>query len=80
MMLSTWLVEICLSKCNELDDIVASESVSQDVENLRLSKTLVEEELRQILGTYKVCVFETFITLYHNKMDRRTSIQIPHTN
>ena len=34
MMLATWLVEFYLSKCNELDDLVASESVSQDVDNL----------------------------------------------
>ena len=54
MMLATWLIEICLSRCNELEDIVAAESVSQDVESLRYSRTVVEEELRQLLETYKV--------------------------
>ncbi|KAL0579371.1 tethering complex subunit [Marasmius crinis-equi] len=43
MMLATWLVEFYLSKCNELDDIVASESVSQDIENKNLDpKTTYE--------------------------------------
>ena len=31
MMLATWLIEIYLAKCNELEDVVASESVSQAV-------------------------------------------------
>lgn len=54
MMLATWLVEIYLSRCNELEDVVASESVSHDVENLRAEKTVVEEDLRHFLETYKV--------------------------
>jgi hypothetical protein len=53
MMLATWLVEFYLAKCNELDDIVASESVSQDVENLRAERTILEEDLRQFFETYK---------------------------
>ncbi|CAK5280478.1 unnamed protein product [Mycena citricolor] len=53
MMLSTWLVEFYLSKCNELDDIVASESVSHDVENLQAERTILEDDLRQFLETYK---------------------------
>ena len=54
MMLATWLVEFYLSKCNELDDLVASESVSQDVVNLRTERNLLEEDLRHFFETYKV--------------------------
>ncbi|KAF6766540.1 DigA protein [Ephemerocybe angulata] len=53
MMLATWLVEFYLGKCNELDDIIASESVSQDVENLRVARTELEDELRQFFETYR---------------------------
>ncbi|KAF8912996.1 Pep3/Vps18/deep orange family-domain-containing protein [Gymnopilus junonius] len=53
MMLATWLAEFYLSKCNELDDIVASESISHDVENLQAERTMVEEDLRQFFETYK---------------------------
>lgn len=55
MMLATWLVEFYLSKCNELDDIVASESESSDVENLQAERTILEEDLRNFFETYKVC-------------------------
>ena len=53
-MLATWLVEFYLNKCNELDDLVASESVSQDVVNLHAERAIVEEDLKQFLSTYKV--------------------------
>ncbi|PBL01206.1 hypothetical protein ARMGADRAFT_1007238 [Armillaria gallica] len=53
LMLATWLVEFYLSKCNELDDVVASESVSHDVENLQTEKTILEDDLRQFFETYK---------------------------
>lgn len=53
MMLATWLVEFYLSKCNELDDIVASESVSHDVDNLKAERIIVEDDLRQFFETYK---------------------------
>ncbi|TEB39011.1 DigA protein [Coprinellus micaceus] len=53
MMLATWLVEFYLGKLNELDDVIASESVSQDVENLQVTRTLLEDELRQFFETYK---------------------------
>ncbi|KAF8525048.1 Pep3/Vps18/deep orange family-domain-containing protein [Hysterangium stoloniferum] len=52
-MLATWLVEFYLSKCNQLDDLVASESVSHDVENLQAERNLLEDELRQFFETYK---------------------------
>ncbi|KAJ7293441.1 Pep3/Vps18/deep orange family-domain-containing protein [Mycena rebaudengoi] len=53
MMLATWLVEFYLSKCNELDDVVASESVSHDVENLQAERVILEDDLRQFFETYK---------------------------
>ncbi|THH06935.1 hypothetical protein EW145_g3730 [Phellinidium pouzarii] len=53
MMLATWLVEIYLARCNELEDVAASESVSHDVEDLRTLRTVLEEELRQFIETYK---------------------------
>lgn len=55
MMLATWLVEFYLGKLNTLDDVVASESASQDVDNLRAERTMVDDELRQFFETYKVC-------------------------
>jgi hypothetical protein len=53
-MLATWLVEFYLSKCNELDDIIASESVSHNVENLSAERAIVEDDIRQFFETYKV--------------------------
>lgn len=54
MVLATWLVEFYLSKCNELDDMIASRSISQDVENLQAERTILEEEIRHFFATYKV--------------------------
>lgn len=56
MMLATWLVEFYLSKCNELDDLIASESVTHDVQNLQTERTILEDDLRHFFETYKVCV------------------------
>ncbi|KAG5652301.1 hypothetical protein H0H81_005523 [Sphagnurus paluster] len=53
MMVATWLVEFYLSKCNELDDIVASESVSHDVVNFQTERSILEDDLRQFFDTYK---------------------------
>ncbi|EKM61206.1 uncharacterized protein PHACADRAFT_247665 [Phanerochaete carnosa HHB-10118-sp] len=53
MMLATWLVEFYLSRCNELDDLVASESISQDVANFQMERTILEDDLRQFFETYK---------------------------
>ena len=61
MMLATWLVEFYLSKCNELDDIIASESISHNVENLRAERTIVEDDIRQFFETYKVA--QSFVSL-----------------
>jgi hypothetical protein len=54
MILATWLVEFYLAKCNELDDIVAAESASQDVDNLQAEKAILEDDLRHFFETYKV--------------------------
>jgi len=62
MMLATWLIEFYLSKINELDDVVASESVSQDVQNLRTERAIVEEDLHQFFETYKVGWLFVFYT------------------
>ena len=57
MMLATWLIEFYLSMCNELEDVIASESVSHDVENLRVELAERQDELRQFFDTYKVSLF-----------------------
>ena len=64
MILATWLVEFYLSKCNELDDMIASRSISQDVENLQAERTILEEEIRHFFVTYKV--WDTFLWLVIN--------------
>ncbi|PFH54792.1 hypothetical protein AMATHDRAFT_72557 [Amanita thiersii Skay4041] len=53
VILATWLVEIYLSKCNELDDVIASERISGDVDNFQAEKSMVEDDLKQFLETYK---------------------------
>ncbi|CED84790.1 Vacuolar sorting protein PEP3/VPS18 [Phaffia rhodozyma] len=53
LMLATWLVEMYLSKCNTLEDVVAAEIASQDPESLKLEKTIVEDELKQFLLDYQ---------------------------
>ncbi|KAG8747248.1 hypothetical protein FRC10_001864 [Ceratobasidium sp. 414] len=63
-MLATWLVEFYLSKCNELDDLIASSSASNDVSNLQAEQTHVEEELQEFFETYKSC------------LDRRTTYDL----
>lgn len=54
MMLATWLVEFYLSRCNELDNLCASESVTSDVEDLQTQRAMLEDDLRQFFDTYKV--------------------------
>ena len=49
MMLATWLVEFYLSRCDELDDLIASSSY--DVETV---KTELEEDVRRFLESHKV--------------------------
>jgi hypothetical protein len=54
MMLATWLVEIYLSKCNTLEDIVAAESATSDVESLSIERQMMEEDMRNFITTYQV--------------------------
>lgn len=56
MMLATWLVEFYLSKCNELDDLVASDSISQDVVNFYTERSILEEDLKNLFETYRSCL------------------------
>lgn len=56
MMLATWLVEIYLSKCNTLEDIIAAEAATSDVDSLRTELMLMEEDLRNFMTTYQVGV------------------------
>ncbi|GAA5878842.1 hypothetical protein JCM1840_000732 [Sporobolomyces johnsonii] len=53
MMLATWLVEIYLAKINELEDAAAAERASEDADNILAEKSMVEEDMRQFLTTYK---------------------------
>ncbi|SPO29308.1 related to DigA protein [Ustilago trichophora] len=53
IMLATWLVEIYLSKINQLEDVAAAEAASHDVDNYRLEITMITEELYQFLSTYR---------------------------
>ena len=69
MMLATWLVEFYLSRCNELDDLIASESVSNDVENLRAESNILEEDLRHFFETYKACPCQTSKALFSQHLD-----------
>ncbi|KAF9270080.1 hypothetical protein L218DRAFT_914019 [Marasmius fiardii PR-910] len=53
MILATWLMEFYLTECNRLDDVVASESVSQDIENVLANRAMLEDDLRQFVDTYQ---------------------------
>jgi hypothetical protein len=80
MMLATWLVEIYLSKINQLEDIAAAERSPDDVENLKVEKSLLEDEMRQFLSTYKVrgLAFSTSELLTDpRRFHRRTSTARP---
>ena len=52
MMLATWLVEIYLSRINQLEDIAASQAASEDIENYKVEKMMLEDELKQFFVTY----------------------------
>jgi hypothetical protein len=54
MMLATWLIEIYLSKCNTLEDILAAESATSDVESLTIERQMMEEDMRNFMTTYQV--------------------------
>ncbi len=54
MMLATWLVEIYLSKLNTLEDIIAAESATTVVDDMKTELMLMEEDTRNFLTTYRV--------------------------
>ncbi len=54
MMLATWLVEFYLSKCDELDDLIASSSVLYNIENVKIERSILEEDVRRFLESHKV--------------------------
>jgi hypothetical protein len=54
MMLATWLVEIFLSKINHLEDVALSEGSTEEGENLTAEKSILEEDMREFLRSYKV--------------------------
>ena len=82
MMLATWLVEIYLSKCNDLDDVVASESVSHDISDLQAERTIIEDDLRQFLETFKVShhirisLQKTFLNGTKTALDKKTIYEL----
>jgi vacuolar protein sorting-associated protein 18 len=81
MMLATWLVEIYLTKCNELEDVVASESVSHDVDNLQAERSIIEDDLRQFFETYTVslssfCNYSIVLMLSQANLDRHTVYEL----
>ena len=65
MMLATWLIEIYLSKCNTLEDILAAESTTSDVESLTIERQMMEEDMRNFMTTYQVCLLPRFSTVAH---------------
>jgi hypothetical protein len=80
MMLTTWLVEFYLSKCNELDDVIASRSVSEDVENLKVERMTLEEDLEQFFVTYKVRFMQLPSRPHPHNIIRTTWIRQRYTN
>lgn len=68
ILLATWLVEIYLGKLDDLDDVAtaaaAAQRSSEDVDNYKLEASMVEEELRQFVVTYK------------EDLDRRTTFSL----
>lgn len=55
-MLATWLVEIYLSKCNTLEDIIAAEAATSDVVSLKVELGMMEDDLRDFLTRYRVSI------------------------
>ena len=53
-MIATWLVEIYLSKINMLEDLVASNAGSDDIENYKAAQKELDDEFEGFLKQYKV--------------------------
>ncbi|BEI91213.1 uncharacterized protein CcaverHIS019_0400330 [Cutaneotrichosporon cavernicola] len=72
MMIATWLLEIYLSKCNTLEDLIAAEAATSDVETLHVERDMVEDDLRTFIKDYRAnldprVVYE--LILAHGRMD-----------
>ncbi|GMK58572.1 hypothetical protein CspeluHIS016_0600140 [Cutaneotrichosporon spelunceum] len=72
MMIATWLLEIYLSKCNTLEDLIAAESATSDVDTLHIERDMVEDDLRTFIKDYRTnldprVVYE--LILAHGRMD-----------
>jgi acetylglutamate kinase len=69
MMLATWLVEIFLSKLNQLEDIAASEAASEEAENFKAEKMMLEDDMKQFLKTYRVSLLLSSVSPRELKED-----------
>lgn len=72
MMIATWLLEIYLSKCNTLEDLVAAESATADIENLTMEREMVEDDLKTFMKDYKANLDPTVVyelILGHGRTD-----------
>ncbi|SCV68374.1 BQ2448_495 [Microbotryum intermedium] len=80
MMLATWLVEIYLSKINQLEDMAAAERSLEDAQNFEVEKPMIEEDLRNFLKIYKVslidCDIGPVLTLSYNRQENLDPITI----
>jgi vacuolar protein sorting-associated protein 18 len=61
MMLATWLVEFYLSKYNDLDDLIASESAAHDVEDLKAERKILDKDLKTFFETYQVSAIVLYL-------------------
>ncbi|GAA94421.1 uncharacterized protein L969DRAFT_105058 [Mixia osmundae IAM 14324] len=53
MMLSTWLVELFLSKIADLEDIALSQSHTSHTSNIDLERSILEDDLKSFLRSHK---------------------------
>jgi len=54
VLLATWLLEISLAKVNQLEDAAASDGDKEVAENIGVEKSILEEDIKNFLVTYKV--------------------------
>lgn len=73
MMIATWLIEIYLSKCNTLEDVIAAEAATSDVDSLRTELMLTEEDLRNFMTTYKVSMKPSAPNVANGELVHRTT-------
>ena len=71
-----WLVELYLDRCNELEDAIASESVSNNVDTLINLKESHEGELRRFINANKVCVLQIKVKTKSTFVSRKILISL----